>query len=138
MALPIGSRRRRIDQRTLPNDAGQDTGVEWHYIAPGKPQQNGFVESFNVRLRNECLNEHLSANGFHTIEFRVDTRNGRSMPAVQKQGARKIAALEKHMTTWTGYVRDTAVFQLKQEDLKNGDRGDGPHPYQGERPLTGD
>lgn len=37
----------------------QDTEVEWHYIAPGKPQQNGFVESFNGRLRNECLNEHL-------------------------------------------------------------------------------
>ncbi len=30
-----------------------------HYIAPGKPQQNGFVESFNGRLRDECLNEHL-------------------------------------------------------------------------------
>lgn len=37
----------------------QDRGVEWHYIAPGKPQQNGFVESFNGRLRDECLNEHL-------------------------------------------------------------------------------
>ena len=37
----------------------QETGVEWHYIAPGKPQQNGFVESFNGRLRDECLNEHL-------------------------------------------------------------------------------
>ena len=37
----------------------QDTGVEWHYIAPGKPQQNGFVESFDGRLRDECLNEHL-------------------------------------------------------------------------------
>jgi len=37
----------------------QNTGVEWHYIAPGKPQQNGFVESFNGRLRDECLNEHL-------------------------------------------------------------------------------
>ena len=37
----------------------QDTGVEWHYIAPEKPQQDGFVESFNGRLRNECLNEHL-------------------------------------------------------------------------------
>lgn len=36
----------------------QDTGVEWHYIAPGKPQQNGLVESFNGRLRDECLNEH--------------------------------------------------------------------------------
>ena len=33
--------------------------IEWHYIAPGKPQQNGFVESFNGRLRDECLNEHL-------------------------------------------------------------------------------
>jgi putative transposase len=33
--------------------------VEWHYIAPGKPMQNGFIESFNGRLRDECLNEHL-------------------------------------------------------------------------------
>ena len=37
----------------------QDRGVEWHYIAPGKPMQNGFVESFNGRLRDECLNETL-------------------------------------------------------------------------------
>ena len=33
----------------------QDTGVEWHYIAPGKPQQNGFVDSFNGRFRDELL-----------------------------------------------------------------------------------
>ena len=38
------------------------TGVAWHYIAPGKPQQNGFVESFNGRLRDECLNEEVFAN----------------------------------------------------------------------------
>jgi putative transposase len=37
-------------------------GVEWHYIAPGKPTQNGFIESFNGRLRDECLNEHLFAS----------------------------------------------------------------------------
>ncbi len=37
----------------------EDRKVEWHYIAPGKPMQNGFVESFNGRLRDECLNEHL-------------------------------------------------------------------------------
>jgi putative transposase len=36
----------------------EETGVEWHYIAPGKPVQNAFVESFNGRLRDECLNEH--------------------------------------------------------------------------------
>ena len=35
------------------------TRVEWHYIAPGKPMQNGFIESFNGRLRDELLNETL-------------------------------------------------------------------------------
>ena len=33
--------------------------VDWHYIAPGKPTQNAFVESFNGRLRDELLNETL-------------------------------------------------------------------------------
>jgi len=33
--------------------------VGWHYIAPGKPMQNGFVESFNGRMRDELLNETL-------------------------------------------------------------------------------
>ena len=33
-----------------------------HYIAPGKPMQNGFVESFNGRLHDECLNECLFTN----------------------------------------------------------------------------
>jgi len=37
----------------------QDTKVDWHYIAPGKPQQNAFAESFIGRLRDECLNETL-------------------------------------------------------------------------------
>lgn len=40
----------------------EERNVEWHYIAPGKPMQNGFVESFNGRLRDECLNEHLFTN----------------------------------------------------------------------------
>lgn len=37
----------------------QETGVDWHYIQPGKPMQHGFVESFNGSLRKECLNETL-------------------------------------------------------------------------------
>ncbi len=36
-----------------------ETRVEWHYIAPGKPMQNGYIESFNGRLRDEKLNETL-------------------------------------------------------------------------------
>jgi putative transposase len=33
--------------------------IDWHYIAPGKPMQNGFCESFNGRMRDELLNESL-------------------------------------------------------------------------------
>jgi putative transposase len=40
----------------------EERGVGCHYIAPSKPQQNGFVESLNGRLRDECLNEHLFQN----------------------------------------------------------------------------
>lgn len=47
----------------------EDRKVEWHYIAPGKPMQNGFVESFNGRLRDECLNEHLFANLRHARDL---------------------------------------------------------------------
>ena len=36
-----------------------ESGISWHYIAPGKPQQNGFIESFNARLRDELLNEEV-------------------------------------------------------------------------------
>jgi putative transposase len=33
--------------------------IDWHYIAPGRPMQNGFCESFNGRMRDELLNETL-------------------------------------------------------------------------------
>ncbi|MBB5866548.1 integrase core domain-containing protein, partial [Xanthomonas sp. 3058] len=33
-------------------------GVQLRLIQPGKPNQNAYVESFNGRLRDECLNEH--------------------------------------------------------------------------------
>lgn len=36
-----------------------DNNVDWHYIDPGKPQQNAFIESFNGSLRDEFLNEEM-------------------------------------------------------------------------------
>src|SRR3954452_10554725 len=54
----------------------QLTRIEWHYIAPGKPQQNAFVESFNGRLRDELLNETLFTSLSHVREaltlWRID------------------------------------------------------------------
>ena len=43
----------------------QEHRIDWHYIAPGKPTQNAFVESFNGRLRDECLNETLFSSLSH-------------------------------------------------------------------------
>ena len=43
----------------------QEHRVGWHYIAPGKPTQNAFAESFNGRLRDECLNETLFTSMAH-------------------------------------------------------------------------
>jgi putative transposase len=37
----------------------QEHQIVWHFIAPGKPMQNGFCESFNGRMRDELLNETL-------------------------------------------------------------------------------
>ena len=51
-----------------------DCSVEWHYIAPGKTMQNGFVESFNGRLRDECLNEHLFCSFRYAREIIEDWR----------------------------------------------------------------
>lgn len=62
---------RRTKPKTIVSDNGtemtsmailkwcQQTHIDWHYIAPGKPMQNGFVESFNGSFRDECLNETL-------------------------------------------------------------------------------
>jgi putative transposase len=40
-------------------------GIALRLIEPGKPNQNAYVESFNGRLRDECLNEHWFTSLFH-------------------------------------------------------------------------
>jgi transposase InsO family protein len=55
----------------------EENGIEWHYIAPGKPKQNGFFESFQWPTSgSECLNEHLFANLYEARqlieEWRID------------------------------------------------------------------
>jgi putative transposase len=40
----------------------QEQRIRWDYIQPGKPYQNGYIESFNGKLRDECLNENIFVN----------------------------------------------------------------------------
>jgi transposase InsO family protein len=53
----------------------QQRKVEWHYIAPGKPQQNALTESFIGRLRDELLNETLFASLAHVREALMIWKN---------------------------------------------------------------
>ena len=69
--------RRKAGPKTIAGDNGaeptsmaivkwsRDRKVDWHYIAPGRPMRNAFVESFNGRPRDECLNETLFASPSH-------------------------------------------------------------------------
>ena len=78
--------RRRGRPQTIVSDNGteltsnailtwaDDMKIAWHYIAPGKPQQNGYNESFNGRLRDELLNETLFRSLGHARAVLEDWR----------------------------------------------------------------
>lgn len=70
---------------------------------------------FNTAIKKVMIDNALAA-GFVRIEFRIDTRNARSMAAVAKLGATHEGTLRKNRVTWTGYVRDTAVFGLLADE----------------------
>lgn len=81
----------------------QEAGIEWHYIAPGKPMQNAFIESFNGRLRDECLNKNLLSNlaeaGDILRKWKEDYNNIRPHSSLSNLAPAEFAknlALEKH------------------------------------------
>lgn len=59
---------------------------------------------------------HAFSSGAIRVEFRIDERNARSEAAVSKLGATKEGSLRRHMITWTGHVRDTAVYSIVDYD----------------------
>jgi putative transposase len=71
--------------------------IEWHYFAPGKPMQNGYIESFNGRMRDELLNESLFLNldqARQIIAAWVTDYNTRRPPSL---GYRTPAAYADHL-----------------------------------------
>jgi len=69
----------------------------------------------NARMKRLMI-DHAIACGFTRIEFRVDTRNARSQAAMTKLGAVRDGVLRKHLITWTGHVRDSAIFSILAEE----------------------
>lgn len=77
------------------------TGVNWHYIARGKPTQNAFIEAFNARLRDELLNEEVFASladaRLKLARWRYDYNTVRPHPTLGGQSpatARRVLELD--------------------------------------------
>lgn len=65
----------------------------------------------NARLKSLMIG-HAFACGIRRIEFRIDDRNARSKAAVAKIGGMFEGILRADRITWTGHVRDTALFSI--------------------------
>lgn len=69
----------------------------------------------NKRVKT-MLFDRAFAVGIRRIQFLIDERNGRSQAAIAKMGATKEGVLRAERITWTGHVRDTAVFSILKEE----------------------
>jgi RimJ/RimL family protein N-acetyltransferase len=65
----------------------------------------------NGRVKRLML-AHAFAAGVRRVEFRIDDRNARSKAAVAKLGGVREGLLRADRVTWTGHVRDTALYSI--------------------------
>lgn len=73
----------------------------------------------NRRIKHLML-AHAFACGFERVEFKVDVRNARSQAAMAKLGAVREGVLRRHLVTWTGHVRDSAVYSVLKDEWPRG------------------
>ena len=66
---------------------------------------------FNRRVKDMMLARAFDC-GIRRVEFRVDIRNRRSQAAMKKLGAVREGVLRADRITWTGHIRDTALFAI--------------------------
>jgi putative transposase len=115
---------RLAEMRGLPRSITVDNGPEfiskvldaWAYeqqltlrfIEPGKPQQNAYIESFNGKFRDECLNEHwfLSMRHARTViaDWRVEYNEERPHSALDYQTPKEF--VERFLTADSRLVSD--------------------------------
>ncbi len=71
------------------------------------------------RRTKALLLDRAFAEGIRRVEFRVDVRNARSQAAVRKLGANLDGIIRAERITWTGHVRDTALFSILATEWRN-------------------
>lgn len=73
----------------------------------------------NRRIKSLMLDHGFSV-GLRRVEFRIDERNARSQAAVAKLGGTKEGTLRAERVTWTGHVRDTALWSILADEWAGG------------------
>jgi len=90
--------------------------VELKLIQPGKPMQNGYIESFNGKFRDECLNEHWFQDLAHTrqliSEWRVDYNEQRPHSSLDYQTPLEFASKSRRQAT-ASTTNDITTGQLE-------------------------
>ena len=85
------------------------TGVELSFIRPGKPNENAYIESFNGKFRDECLNEHWFINLAHArgvieawrIEYNTERPHSSLGNQTPTEFANALPALDKGRVSLT-------------------------------------
>ena len=95
-----------------PDEARQVVEIGSTYLVPSVRGSG-----LNARLKRLMI-DHAFACGARRIEFRIDDRNARSKAAVAKIGAVREGLLRRDRVTWTGHVRDTALFSVLAEEWR--------------------
>ena len=102
----------------------QDAGVAWHFIAPGKPMQNGICEAFNGRFRDELLNETLFYDLDHARaavarwvsaynRIRPHSALGYLTPAAYAASYQRLLSLTRHARACRGHPRLESAARSK-------------------------
>ena len=91
--------------------------IELHFIEPGKPMQNGSVESFNARVRDEFLNEHVFANLFEVRAAAADWVgiSASKFDEMVKDGRMPKPKRVDGVVVWDRYRLDVAFEDLPDE-----------------------
>lgn len=94
-------------------------GVQWQFIEPGKPVQNAYVESFNGKFRDECLNEHwfarLDQARMLIEDWRRDYNEVRPHSSLENQTPREFA---RAAAAPSGAGRDEGLNNNNQQEYK--------------------
>jgi RimJ/RimL family protein N-acetyltransferase len=105
--------------------AGEVVGMTG-WIASGDPRWSVEIGNSYIvpRLRGTGMNgrikklmlDHAFTSGLQRVGFKVDAVNRRSRAAVLKLGCTEEGLLRRERKTWTGRVRDTAIFSILADE----------------------